>query len=278
MMDVDTCTVGPMLVRRQLGRRLRELRERARKTHADAETAGLGHRSTLWRIEGGRSRANPATVRALCWLYGADDATTDSLYAMSRHCQQAGWWEEYGNDLPAWFTLYVGLEAEARAFSTYQPAVVHGLLQTREYATVLLSEGAAASRADVERQVSLRLDRQRSAFERDDPLRLTVVLGEGALRCAIGGPAVMRRQLDHLHQLAERPHIHVRVLPFDAGWHPALRGGFSLLELPEAADPDVVYVEAVDGARYLERATDLQRFRATFASVRERSIPLEDFR
>jgi hypothetical protein len=88
----------------------------------------------------------------------------------------------------------------------------------------------------------------------------------------------MRRQLGHLHRLSGHPHLDVRVLPFAAGWHPAWRGGFSLLELPGPADPDVVYVEAVDSARYLETATDLQRFRAMFASVHERSIPLEEFR
>jgi hypothetical protein len=259
-----------------LGRQLRGLRERARKTHADAEVAGLGHRSTLWRIEAGRSRANPATVRALCWLYGADEETTETLYTMSQRCRQPGWWEEYGSHLPSWFTLYVGLEDEARSLSTYQPSVVDGLLQTREYAAALLSVGAA-SPADAERQVCLRLDRQRAVFEREDPLRLSVVLGEGALRCAIGGPQVLRGQLEHLRAVDRLPYVEVRVLPFAVGWHPALRGGFTVLDMPDPADPDVVYVEAVDGARYRETAAELRHFRSVFASVQERSVPLEEF-
>jgi hypothetical protein len=267
---------GPLLVRRQLGRQLRGLRQRARKTHGDVELAGLGHRSTVWRIEAGRGKANPATVRALCWLYGADEATTETLYAMSRRGQQPGWWEEYNGHVPSWFTLYLGLEAEARALSIYQPSVVHGLLQTPEYATAMLSAGAQSS-ADVERQVRLRLDRQRAVFEREDPLRLNLVLGEGALRCAIGGPEVLGAQLDHLRTVDRLQQVDVRVLPFAAGWHPALRGEFTVLDIPDPADPDVVYIEALDGSRYLETGADLEYFRGIFASVHQRSVPLEEF-
>jgi transcriptional regulator with XRE-family HTH domain len=266
----------PTLVQRQLGRQLRQLRVRAGKTHADAETAGMGHRSTLWRIEAGRTRARPTTVRSLCWLHGADSPTTEALYAMA--CQAApGWWEEYRSDLPSWFSLYVQLEAEARALHTFQPNVVDGLLQTPDYARALLAaDDPRTPAADVDRQVAIRLERQRTAFDRPDPLRLELLLGEAALRCAVGGPRVLAEQRRHLLELAQRPDISVRVIPFTAGAHPGVKGGFTVLEPRDPDDPDVVYVEALNGASYRETAADLERFRALRDRLAGLSIPLED--
>ena len=284
---IDGKAVGPMhpmddveepaLVRRQLGRQLRRLRLDARKTHADAETAGMGHRSTLWRIEAGRAKVRPSTVRALCWLYDVDTATTDALYSMACRAEQPGWWEEYRSDLPTWFTLYVELEAEARALSSYHPSVVHGLLQTPDYARALFaSDLPQPSPDDIERQVEIRMARQRRCLDRTEPLQLSVVLGEAALRCPVGGAEVLRAQLAHLTGLAALDHVTVRVLPFSAGAHPALKGAFNVLDLASTDDPDVAYVEALDGARYLEKAADLARFRALFAAVSERAVSLED--
>ena len=175
-MTLTNGNAEPTLVQRQLGRQLRQLRVRAGKTHADAEIVGMGHRSTLWRIEAGRSRPRPATVRALCWLYGADSPTTETLYAMA--CQNApGWWEEYQSDLPSWFTLYVRLEAEARTLYTFQPNVVHGLLQTPDYARAVLAvDDPRPTAEDVERQVAIRRERRHTAFDRPDPLQLDLVL------------------------------------------------------------------------------------------------------
>jgi len=268
----------PALVRRQLGRHLRRLRLTAGKTHADAETAGMGHRSTLWRIEAGRAKVRPSTVRALCWLYHADDTTSDALYAMACRATEPGWWEEYHNDLPTWFTLYVELEAEATALHSYHPSVVPGLLQTAEYARATFRAGLRPmSPEDVERQVAIRLERQRRVFDRPDPLRLSVVLGEAALRCPVGGAQVLTDQLARLAERTALGHLDIRVLPFVAGAHPALKGGFTVMDLPGPEDPDIAYIEALDGARYLERAADLERFRALFTSLHDLSVPLEEF-
>lgn len=167
----------PALVRRQLGRHLRRLRLAAGKTHADAETAGMGHRSTLWRIEAGRAKVRPSTVRALCWLYDADAATSDALYAMARQAEQPGWWEEYRDDLPTWFAFYVELEAAARRISTYQPTLVDGLLQTADYARAVFAAGyPRPSAAVVERKAAFRLQRQQRLLAREDPVHLSVVL------------------------------------------------------------------------------------------------------
>jgi hypothetical protein len=201
----------PALVRRQLGRHLRRLRLAAGKTHGDAEIAGMGHRSTMWRIEAGRGNVRPSTVRALCWLYGADDATSDALYAMARQAQQPGWWEEYRGDLPTWFTLYVELEAAARRISTYQPTVVDGLLQTPDYARALFTAGYPRPPADdVQRQVTIRVQRQHELLARENPVCLSVVLCESVLLRAVGGPAVLAAQREHLRAANERENIDVR--------------------------------------------------------------------
>jgi transcriptional regulator with XRE-family HTH domain len=268
----------PALVRRQLGRHLRRLRLAAGKTHADAETAGMGHRSTLWRIEAGRAKVRPSTVRALCWLYDADDATSDALYAMARQAEQPGWWEEYRGDLPTWFTLYVELEAAARRISTYQPSVVDGLLQTPDYARALFTAGYPRLSADeVERQVVIRVQRQQQLLTGEDPVRLKAVLCEAVLLRAVGGPAVLAAQREYLRTLNERETVDVRVLTFASGAHPAVRGQFTVLDLDGDADPDVVYLESLNGGRYLEMPSDLARYRSIFTELRERATPLEEY-
>jgi hypothetical protein len=271
-------SVGPALVRRQLGRHLRRLRLVAGKTHADAETAGMGHRSTLWRIEAGRGKVRPSTVRALCWLYDADDATSDVLYAMACQVEQPGWWEECRNDLPTWFSVYVELESAAVRVSTYQPSVVDGLLQTADYARAVLAAGhPAASPDDVDRQVTIRLQRQRELLERADPLRLDVVLCESVLLRAVGGSAVLAAQRDHLRAVNANETVDIRVLALATGAHPAVRSQFTVLELVDDADPDVVYLESIQGGRYLEMPSDLARYRSIFAELRARSTPLEEY-
>jgi transcriptional regulator with XRE-family HTH domain len=268
----------PALVRRQLGRHLRRLRLAAGKTHADAETAGMGHRSTLWRIEAGRAKVRPSTVRALCWLYDADDATSDALYAMARQAEQPGWWEEYREDLPTWFTLYVELEAAARRISTYQPSVVDGRLQTPDYARALFTAGYPRLSADeVERQVVIRVQRQQQLLTGEDPVRLKAVLCEAVLLRAVGGPAVLAAQREYLRTLNERETVDVRVLTFASGAHPAVRGQFTVLDLDGDADPDVVYLESLNGGRYLEMPSDLARYRSIFTELRERATPLEEY-
>ena len=258
----------PALVRRQLGHHLRRLRLAAGKTHADAETAGMGHRSTMWRIEAGRAKVRPSTVRALCWLYDADAATSDALYAMACQAERPGWWEEYRGDLPTWFTLYVELEAAARRISTYQPSVVDGRLQTPDYARAIFAGGYPRPSADeIERQVTIRVQRQHQLLARQEPVHLELVLCESVLLRAVGGPSVLAAQREQLRALNRRENVDVRVLAFAAGAHPAVRSQFTILDLDSDADPDVVYLESLQGGRYLETSSDLARYRGIFAEA-----------
>jgi hypothetical protein len=237
----------------------------------------MGHRSTMWRIEVGRAKVRPSTVRALCWLYDADAVTSDALYAMARQAEQPGWWEEFRDDLPAWFALYVELEAAARRITAFQPNVIDGLLQTPEYAwAVVAASHPTPSPAEVGRQVAIRLQRQQRLLARDNPVHLNLVMCESVLLRAVGGATVFAAQREHLRAMNRRENIHVRVLPLASGAHPAFNGHFTVFDLDSEADPDVVYLDSMHGAHYLEKPAELARYRGIFAKLWSRSTLLED--
>jgi len=268
---------GPTVVRRQLGRRLRRLREEAARTEQEVERAKVCSRTTLWRIENGKFPVKMNTVRGLCWFYGADPETTDALARLAGASDEHGWWESHGDAVPDWFRLYVGLEAAATEIGVYDPEVIHGLLQTPDYMrAVFRATYPDAPQEKIERLVSLRLDRQISYYDRAEPARIVAVLGAGALVREVGGPAVMAEQRAHLAGLGRRVRVEVRVLPWSVGAHPAFSGQFILLDFADPDDPDVAYVESHMGARYLERPEELAEYRRIFRLIREQSVPIEE--
>ena len=181
-------------------------------------------------------------------------------------------------DLPGWFTLYVELEAAAQRISTYQPSVLDGLLQTPDYAHAVFAAGQPRlSAKEIERRVQIRLGRQQQLLAREDPVQLNLVLCESVLLRAIGGPDVLAAQREHLRLLNQRETIDVRVLTFATGAHPAVRGRLTVLDLDGDADPDVVYLESLNGSRYLEMSSELVRYRGIFAELRSRATPLEEY-
>ena len=168
---------GSVVVRRQLGSKLRQLRLAAGKDVADVTEAGLGSKAKISRIETGKGPVRVADIRGLCWLYGADNATTDALAALAPGTQQEDWWEAYGATVvPDWFGLYAGLEAAASTIRCFEPHVVHGLLQTPEYAHAVISADPRLSVEVVDQRVRFRLECQQTKAQ------TTVVLGEAALR------------------------------------------------------------------------------------------------
>src|SRR5256885_6160071 len=193
---------GSTVVRRQLGRQLRRLRDAAKKTERDVEEAGLASRAKLWRIESGKTSIKIADVRVLCWLYGADEATTDALAALATGTSARGWWEDYGDVLPKWFSMYVGLEAAASEIRVYEPELVHGLLQTPAYLRAVYEAGVSpVDEAAVQRQVKLRHERQQTLTSRTPPLRLTAVFSAGVLARQVGSKAGMKEQIAQLREL-----------------------------------------------------------------------------
>ncbi|MGC9667154.1 helix-turn-helix domain-containing protein [Planosporangium sp. 12N6] len=269
---------GSTVVRRQLGRRLRRLREAAGKTERDVETAKLMSRTKLWRIESGKVPIKVADARTLCWLYGADAPTTDALAALALGTIEQGWWEDYGDAVPDWFGLYIGLEAAASEIRIYDPELVHGLLQTADYAKAVYRAVRPDDSDDViQRQVELRLGRQRTLSMRTPPPRLTTVLGSAVLARPVGGDQVMAEQTRRLRELAKLDHIDIRVLPWEAGAHAAMHtGAFIIFDFDDPDDPPVVYLEMHTGARYLEKPDELDQYRKIFDLIYEKSVPIEE--
>src|SRR5262249_44621897 len=186
---------GSTVVRRQLGRQLRRLRDAAGVTEHDVVEAGLASRAKLWRIESGKTAIKIGDVRALCWLYRVDQATTDALANLAQGSIARGWWEDYGHVLPDWFGLYVGLEAAASEIRIYDPEVVHGLLQTPNYLRALfVDSGVDIDEEAVQQQIKLRQERQQALTIRRPPLRVTAILGAGVLARIVGGKRVMAEQ------------------------------------------------------------------------------------
>jgi hypothetical protein len=271
-------TQGSIVVRRSLGRQLKALREAAGKTAADVETAGICGRSKLHKIENTTATIRVADVAALCLLYGTDTETRERLVELARRSNDGpGWWEDYADALPSWFTMYVELESAASNLRAWQPELVPGLLQTPAYQRAIAAVDPALTEADVERQIRLRGDRQRAVLDRPDPVRLAAVIGPGALLREVGGPAVLAEQREHLIKMSRRDNIDVWVLPWSAGAYLATKGAFYLLGFDGPADPDVAYVETEAGGRYVEQAPAVHRFDTMFASVRDSAVPIEEF-
>jgi transcriptional regulator with XRE-family HTH domain len=276
--EVSVPISGSTVVRRQLGRRLRRMREAAGKTERDVETAKLLSRTKLWRIESGKTPVKVPDVRALCWLYGADNATTDALAALAIGTSEQGWWEDYGDAVPDWFGLYIGLEAAAGEIRIYDPELVHGLLQTPAYMRALWEAGAGdRSEQAIKGQINLRMQRQRAISDRTPPLRLTAVLNAAVLARPVGGARMMAEQAEWLRELAKLDHVEIRVLPWEAGAHAAMHtGAFIILDFDDPDDPAVVYLETHTGARYLEKPDELNQYRRIFDLIYEKTVPIEE--
>jgi transcriptional regulator with XRE-family HTH domain len=244
---------GPMALRIALGAHLRRLREASHITPGQAGEAIRATHSKISRLERGRSAAKQRDVADLLTLYGVtDEAEREELLALARQASTPGWWQQYNDVLPRWFELYVGLERAASIIRTYEVQFVHGLLQTEDYArAVILIANANASAEEIDRRVSVRMKRQQLLTQPDAP-ELWTVLDEAVLRRPPGGPEVMRAQLEHLLQMTDLPNVTLQIVPFNVGPHAAAGGAFTILRFPEPDLPDLVYLEQLNSALYLD--------------------------
>ncbi len=270
-------TPGSTVVRRQLGVRLRRLRNADGKTERDVEEASLASRTKLWKIETGKAPVKVADVRALCWLYGADASITDALAELALGTSQEEWWDATPM-IPDWFKLYVGLEASALRISSYDGEIVPGELQTEQYARAVFAAEQPPDPEAADRHVKLRMQRQQTLFGRQPAPRLVTVLGEGALTRPVGGEAVLRDQIEHLRRAAREDNVQVRVLPWSVGAHAAMAGAFRILDFDDPEDPDVVYLESHVGALYLEEPGEVEEYRRIFELICKDAVPIEDYR
>ena len=244
----------PTALRIALGAQLRRLREASQLTTDEAGQAIRATHSKISRLERGRSGAKQRDVADLLSLYGVTDETErEGLLALARQANTPGWWQQYSDILPKWLELYVGLEKAASIIRAYEVQFVHGLLQTQDYArAVILIANAHAPVEEIDRRVSLRMKRQQLLTQPDAP-DLWAVLDEASLRRPPGGRKVMRAQLEHLLQITDLPNVTLQVVPFDAGPHAAAGGPFTILRFPEPDLPDLVYLEQLNSALYLDQ-------------------------
>ncbi|WP_238359154.1 helix-turn-helix domain-containing protein [Micromonospora fiedleri] len=241
-----------------LGAQLRRLRESRGVTRESAGWEIRSSESKISRMELGRVGFKERDVADLLTLYGVtDEQERAALLKLARDANNPGWWHRYGDVLPSWFQSYLGLEAAAALIRSYEVQFVPGLLQTREYAraVVLLGHGRAGL-DEIERRVDLRMRRQ-ELLRRPRPPRLWAVVDEAALRRPIGGPTVMRGQLQALLEATRTPNVRLQVIPFAAGGHAAAGGAFTILRFGDQDLPDIVYIEQLTSALYLDKREDL---------------------
>ena len=248
---------GPTVLRFLLGSRLRHLREAKGITPHEAARAIRATDSKISRIELGRSPGRDIDAEDLLTLYGVTDpAEREELLTLSAQAGQRGWWHRYGELVPDWLQTYIGLEQAARSIRTYQSQFVPGLLQTDGYAAALIALADFPPNEAMLR-VELRQDRHRRV--RDGGLYLWAVVDEAVLRRRIGSPEVMREQLEYLLEASTRPTLTLQVTPFGSGGHAAV-GSFSIIRFESAEVPDMVYVEHLTGALYIDKRAEVDAY------------------
>jgi len=263
---------SPEACRRELGIRLGKLRNDKGLTVQQVAGHLMCKAAKVRRMEAGFRAGTLRDIRDLCDLYGVtSEADRSRIMKLAEEGKQPGWWQPY--ELA--YDKYVGLEEDAVSISGFQSSVVHGLLQTADYARAGHEGALPRLRPDqIEKQIEAKLTRQR-ILTRDNPPRLTVVLDEAALHRMIGGRQVMAAQLEKILETSARPNIVVRILSFQHGAHPALESNFTILELPNHS-PGVVYVEGLIGATYLERTKDLEGYNEVFNKLQSIALSPAD--
>ncbi len=255
---------SPTVRRRRLGAELRRLRERADILSETAAEAIGCSQSKISRMETGRAPCRVEEVLALLDLYGAaDPGHREELLTLSRASHHKGWWNTFDDVVRRGFDTYVGLEGDTATISVYEAQVVVGLLQTPEYAReILRATDPHIPDKELDRSVAFRMERQHILTRADAPPLLWAVMDEAALRRRVGGPAQMRDQLRHIMNVVdELPNVTVQVLPYGAGAYAGQGFPFTILGFPDADDPDVVYLEELSGDLYLEKMSDVRRYR-----------------
>ncbi|MBO3679275.1 helix-turn-helix transcriptional regulator [Streptomyces sp. NEAU-YJ-81] len=275
-------TVGQVV----LGKRLQDLREKAGFKRDEAARVLRVAPATVRRMETAEVALKVPYVQMLLDSYGITGEELDSFITLTEEANKPGWWQRFHDILPDWFSVHVSLEGAAEMIRAYEPHFVPGLLQTEDYAHAVMQTGAVGQSAprQAERHVALRMERQTLLTRRDAP-RLWVVMDETVLRRQVGSAAVMRDQIDRLLESVEMPHITLQISEFTSGHHPGTYGPFVLFRFAVPELPDMVYVEYLTGAVYLDERIEvashleaLDRMAAQAATARRTKEILRDFR
>jgi hypothetical protein len=267
---------GPTVLRMVVGAQLRRLREASGISASDAGYEIRATHSKISRMELGRVSFRDRDVADLLTLYGvADEQERAAFLSLAREANVPGWWHDSADLLPGWFEAYLGLEEAASIIRNYEVQFVPGLLQTADYARAVILLGYAdAPKEEIERRIALRMTRQQLLTREAGP-HFWAVVDEAALRRPLGGPEVMRGQIDHLIKATALPSVTLQVIPFQAGGHSAAGGPFSLLRFPGPDLPDVVYLEQLTSALYLDRREDVDSYQAVMERLCLQAVPAE---
>ena len=261
MADSRAGSGAPTVLRVVLGKRLQHLREKAGFTYEQAGRALDVTHVTVRRMEKAEVGLKLIYVEKLLQTYGlSEQSEIEEFLDLAKQANQPGWWHSYRDVLPEWFSAFVSLEGESRVIRAYEPHYVPGLLQTESYARAVLRAGMPhAPEEEIRRQVALRLERQ-AVLERAEPPLLWVVMDETVLRRSIGGPEVMREQIDRLIAATELPYVRLQIMPFSVGPHSAMYGPFHLFRFPIDELPDVAFAESLVGAAYFDQRNEVTTF------------------
>lgn len=264
---------SPTVRQRELGMRLRELRNGQSLTVEEVAERLLCSPSKISRAETGARKPSLRDVRDLCTLYNVAPEESAELMELAREARQPGWWAKY-DDIR--ISQLIGLEQEATAITSFCMYFVPALLQTEEYATAMIKGIAPRIDPDILRQrVEARMQRQR-LLQQPKPPRYRALLDVAALHRQVGGPAVMKAQLDKVLQIIEEGKATVQVIPYDAGAYAAVDSNFTFLEFGESPLPGVIYVEGLETQLYLDKPTELIRYAESIEELRDAALTPRD--
>ncbi len=258
--------------KRQLGRKLRRMRERAGMTLAEAAARLDKTSSSLHRIEVGETLADVHLIRTMMDIY---DQRDDSLLDLSREARKRGWWYTYFG--PTKEPTYVEHEHDANLVRTFQVITIPGLLQTENYMRAnYASSHKASGKANADKIVAVRQRRQERLSDETEPLHLHVVLDESALRRTVGGREVMREQLRHILEMARLPTVTLQVIPTNTGAHSAMNGAFTVLSFADPDEPEIQYVEYPGGSLQIDNPDRVKEVRLVFERLTAMALSPEE--
>lgn len=265
---------NPTLRQRELGIRLRELRNRSGLTVEDVAEKLLCSATKISRLETGARRPSLRDVRDLCSLYDVDESTSADFMRLAREAREQGWWTQY-DDLK--LDPYIGLEQVAKSITTYTMYYIPALLQTEEYARAIITGIAQRISSEIlQQRVEARLRRQQLLYDDNRP-RYRVLLDEAVLHRTVGGPTVMAAQLEKVLQTERQGQVTIQVIPFSVGAHASADVHFVLLEFTEESDlSPVVFIEGLRTNQYLERKDDITRYREAIELLRDSALSPRD--
>ncbi len=271
MASAQTSTVR----RRRLALELRRLRETAKLTCEEVAEQLECSASKISRVETGRVSVSPRDVRDMLAIYGVPEDQRDDLVQLARESRQKGWWHAFSDTVHPHFATYLGMESAASQIRIYKAIRIPNQLQTEDYARAITAAGQVGGQfVRDDRYFAVQMERKRQASA--NPARVWVVLDEAALRRQVGGPEVMRQQLEYLCELSASPNVFLQVIPFSSGAHVTMDLPFVILSFPDAMDPDVVCMGYPTGCLWIEDMTEVDRYNLFFHHLQATALSFDE--